>query len=96
MPLSTLTIIQTVVWLIAGSAVLRLWNSHDWIVWSLIPLLILEMGISATLKRVVQEGESEWIKSPEERAAFKRVWTVIHRSVCVVAAGLGIYGHTLV
>jgi uncharacterized membrane protein len=95
MPLSTLTVIQTVVWVIAGSAVLRLWNSHDWIVWTLIPMLILEMGISATLKRVVQEGESEMIRSTEDRETFKRVWTAIHKGLCLAAAGLGIYGHTL-
>lgn len=96
MPLSTLTIIQTLVWVIAGSAILRLWNSHDWIVWTLIPLLVFEMGVSATLKRVVHEGESELISSAEDRETFKRVWTAIHRGVCLAAAGLGIYGHTLV
>lgn len=96
MPLSTLNIVQTVVWVIAGSAVLRLWNTSDWIVWTLIPLLIMEMGVSITLKRVVQQRESELIRSDEEREVFARVWTAIHRAVCLAAAGLGVYGHTLV
>jgi hypothetical protein len=44
---------------------------------------------------VVQEGESEMIRSTEDRETFKRVWTAIHKGLCLAAAGLGIYGHTL-
>ena len=92
---SLLTITQTVVWVIAGTAILRLWNSpHDWVVWTLIPLLIFEMGVSATLKRVAQ-GESSMVESEQDRATFRLVWTRVHGVVCLTATGLGVYGHTL-
>lgn len=96
MSLYRLNAIQTLVWVIAASAVLRLWNSpHDWVVWTLIPLLIFELGVSATLKRVVQEGASEMVETEEDKEAFRRVWTAVHAGVCLAAAGLGLYGHSL-
>ncbi|MDX1513228.1 MAG: hypothetical protein R3174_05735 [Gammaproteobacteria bacterium] len=93
---SLLTVTQTVVWVIAGTAILRLWHSpHDWLVWTLIPLLIFEMGVSATLKRVAQ-GDSVMVESEEEKETFRLVWVKVHGIVCLAAAGLGVYGHTLV
>ena len=94
--LANIQIIQTVVWVIAGTAVWRLWESpYDWLVWTLIPLLIFELGVAATLKRVVQEGRSEMVKSKEELMTFRRVWGKIHTAVCLAAVGLGLFGHTL-
>ncbi len=96
MPLTTLTTIQTIVWIIAGSAAIRLWESpNEWVVWTLIPLLIFEVAVSATLKRV-QAGESDLVKTAEDRETFGKVWTTMHRLVWVVVAGFGLYGHTLV
>ncbi|HSS65080.1 MAG TPA: hypothetical protein VLS27_11655 [Gammaproteobacteria bacterium] len=94
--LANIQIVQTIVWVIAGTAAWRLWDSpYDWLVWTIIPLLIFELGVAATLKRVVQERSSEMVKSPEELDTFRRVWGRIHTAVCLVAVILGIYGHTL-
>lgn len=94
--LAHIQIIQTVVWLIAGTAAWRLWDSsHQWLVWTVIPLLIFELGVAATLKRVVHGGGSEMIKSGEELRTFRMVWGRIHTGVCLVAVGLGVYGHAL-
>ena len=88
--------IQTVVWVIAGTAAWRLWDSsHDWLVWTIIPLLILELGVAATLKRVVQEGRSEMIKTEEEFRTFRSVWGKVHTGVSSASVLLGIFGHTL-
>lgn len=94
--LANIQIIQTVVWVIAGTAAWRLWDSsHDWLVWTIIPLLIFELGVAATLKRVVSQGGSEMIKSAEELKTFSSVWGKVHTAVCIAAVLLGIYGHTL-
>lgn len=94
--LANIQIIQTVVWVVAGSAAWRLWeSSYDWLVWTIIPLLIFELGVAATLKRIAQQGGSERIRSEEELKTFTSVWGKIHTGVCLAAVGLGIYGHTL-
>ncbi|MDH3317102.1 MAG: hypothetical protein OER43_15230 [Gammaproteobacteria bacterium] len=94
--LANIQLIQTIVWVIAGTAAWRLWDSpYDWVVWTIIPLLIFELGVAATLKRVVQEGASELVKSEEDLKAFRSVWGKVHTGVCLAAVGLGLYGHTL-
>lgn len=94
--LANIQIIQTIVWVIAGTAAWRLWDSsYDWLVWTIIPLLIFELGVAATLKRMVQEGGSDLVRSEEELRTFRRVWGKIHTAVSLAAVGLGIYGHTL-
>jgi hypothetical protein len=94
--LANIQTIQTIVWVIAGTAAWRLWDSpYDWLVWTIIPLLIFELGVAATLKRVVQEGGSELVKSEEDRKAFSSVWGKVHTGVCLLAVGLGLYGHSL-
>lgn len=94
--LANIQIIQTIVWVIAGSAAWRLWDSsYDWLIWTIIPLLIFELGVAATLKRVVRDGGSEMVKTKEELITFRKVWGKIHTVVCLAAVALGLYGHTL-